>query len=149
VREIARILWEKTTDAEVASRLVQEMAADCEAVATELSTRFCDMDAYLRLNVDRGMEDLVMNDWGDLGPIETHTSAYVERADISETIEASLRSLQGGTGSVTLGEISTYLNNLSEVLSTLHLLMDVRSTEDRQGRAGRAEYAKGVSGAYF
>jgi hypothetical protein len=41
------------TDTEGVSRSVQEMAADCEAVAKELSTRLCDMDAYLRLNVDK------------------------------------------------------------------------------------------------
>jgi hypothetical protein len=99
---------ERSTNTEGASRSVQEMAADCEAVANELSTRLCDMDAYLRLNVDRGMENLVMNEWEDLGPIETHTSAYIETAEVSESIETSLKSLQGCTGTVTLGEISPY-----------------------------------------
>jgi hypothetical protein len=99
---------ERTTDTESGSRPVQEMAADCEIVANELSTRLCDMDAYLRLDVDRGMENLVMNKWDDLGSISTHTNAYVETAEISEAIEASLRRLQEGTGTVTLGEISAY-----------------------------------------
>jgi hypothetical protein len=99
---------QRDSDTEGVDRTVQEMAVDCEAVAKELSTRLCDMEEYLRLNVDRGMGNLTMNDWDDLGPIETHTSAYVETAEISETIEASLRRLQGITGSVTLGEISAY-----------------------------------------
>ena len=99
---------EKVTNTEGVSRSVDEMAADCEAVAKELSTRLCDMEAYLRLDVERGMENLLLNEWNDLGAIETHTSAYVETAEISESIEASLRSLQGGTGTVTLGEISAY-----------------------------------------
>jgi hypothetical protein len=107
---------ERSTNPEGVSRSVHEMAADCEAVANELSTRLCDMDAYLRLNVERGMENVVMNKWDDLGPIETHTSAYVETAEVSETIEASLRRLQGVPGTITLGEISAYPYTHSEGL---------------------------------
>jgi hypothetical protein len=92
------------------NRLVQEMAADCEAVDKELSTRLCDMDAYLRLNVDRGMENLAMNEWDDLGSIVTHTGAYAETAVISEALEASLKRLQGGVGTISLGQISKYPN---------------------------------------
>jgi hypothetical protein len=99
---------EKNTNTQGVGRLVQEMAADCEAVAKELSARLCDMDAYLRLDVERGMENVLMNEWDDLGPIEVHTSAYVETAGISESLDASLLRLQGSTGTVTLGEISAY-----------------------------------------
>jgi hypothetical protein len=101
-------LVERNKNSEGVDRTVEEMAVDCEAVAKELSTRLCDMDAYLRLNVERGMENVPMNKWAELGPIETHTDAYVETADTSETIEVSLRRLQGNTGTVTLGEISAY-----------------------------------------
>jgi hypothetical protein len=110
----SRVYSVEGTNTEGVSESVQEMAADCEAVANELSTRLCDMEAYLRLNVDRGMETVLMDKWDDLGPIETHTSAYVETAEISGSIEASLRRLQGGTGSITLGEISSYPYTLSE-----------------------------------
>ncbi|KIM30321.1 hypothetical protein M408DRAFT_324460 [Serendipita vermifera MAFF 305830] len=41
-----------------ANRLLKEIAADCEMVANELSTRLFNIDAYLRLNVNRGMETL-------------------------------------------------------------------------------------------
>ena len=128
---------EMDTDTEGATRWVQEMEADCEAVAKELSTRLCNMDEYLRLNVERGMERQLMSEWDDLGPIETHTSAYVEMADISETIEASLRRLQGSTGTVTLGEISAYPYTSLELLYKAYSLMAIRPTEDRQGRAGQ------------
>jgi hypothetical protein len=116
---------------------VEEMAVDCEAVEKELGTRLCDMDAYLRLNVDRGMENLVMGKWDDLGPIATHTGAYVAMTEISDTIEDSLRRLQGGTGSVALGEISAYLWTPS-ALYKVHLLKSARSSEDSQGRAREA-----------
>jgi hypothetical protein len=99
---------ERNTNTGGTSQSIQEMAADCDAVAKEISTRLCGMDAYLRLNVDRGMENLLMSEWAELGPIETHTNAYVEMAEISENIEASLHRLQGSAGTITLGEISTY-----------------------------------------
>jgi hypothetical protein len=129
---------EKNTNIEGVSQSVQEMAADCETVANELSTRLCDMDAYLRLSVDRGMENLLITQWDDLGPIETHTSAYVETAEISETIEASLRRLQGVTGTVTLGEISAWSYTRSDILYKVYLLMAARSPKGHQRRAGQS-----------
>ena len=132
---------EKIANTEGVSRSVDEMAADCEAVARELLTRLCDMEAYLRLDVERGMENLMLNGWHDLGAIETHTSAYVGRAEISETMEASLRRLQGGSGSVTLGEISAYRYSRSVALSKVRLLMDVRSSKERQRRARQSRQA--------
>jgi hypothetical protein len=119
---------EGDTEIECASLSAQEMATDCEIVAKELSIRLCNMDAYLRLDVERGMDNLVMHGWDDLGPILTHTSAYIETARISETIEASLRRLQGGTGAVELGEISAYSYTRLDAISELRLLMSARST---------------------
>jgi hypothetical protein len=140
---------EGNSDTEGVSWAVQEMAVDCEAVAKELSSRLCDMDEYVRLNVDRGMGHLLKNEWDDLGPIETHTSAYVETAEISETIEASLGRLQGGTGTVTLGEISAYFYTRSQFLGNFRLLTGVRSSEGRQRCAEQAGQTKGGPGAYF
>jgi hypothetical protein len=138
---------EKNSNIEAVSRSIEEMGADCEAVAKDLSARLCDMDAYLRFNVDRGMDKVLMNKWDDLGPVETHTSAYVETAEISETIEASLRHLEGSTGTVNLGEISAYRATLSAPPSNFHfLIMHIRSSEGSQGRAGQAE---GRAGAYL
>jgi hypothetical protein len=106
---------EKNMGTESISRPAQEVVVDCETVANELSTRLCEIDAYLRLDVERGMENLVMSQWDNLGPIETHTSAYVGTAEISETLDASLRHLQGGTGTIKLGEISAYPYIASEL----------------------------------
>jgi hypothetical protein len=117
------------------------MARDCEAVDKELSTRLCGMDEYLRLNVERGMEYMAMNEWDDLGAIETHTSAYVECPAISDALDASLKRLQGGTGTTTLGQISKYLHISSARLSTFCLPMapdhprtakDVRDQREKQ-----------------
>jgi hypothetical protein len=134
---------EISTATKGASDLVQEMAADCETVAKELSTRLGDMEAYLRLNVDRGMENLIVNEWDDLGPIETHTSAYAETAIISEALDASLMRLKESTGTVTLGQISAYAYTNLELVSKFHLLMILSSSTHRQGSAGQARKAEG------
>ncbi|KIM27411.1 hypothetical protein M408DRAFT_71387, partial [Serendipita vermifera MAFF 305830] len=87
-------------------QLTKDMASDCELVARELSTRLFGVRAYIRLNVDRGMETVKMNDWTGLGTIGSHTSAYLESTDIDEAIEASVERIQERVGSATLGQIS-------------------------------------------
>jgi hypothetical protein len=117
------------------------MAADCEGVHAELSTRFYYMDAYLRLNVDRGMENLAMDVLDKLGDIGSYTYAYSETAAVSEALEASLKRLQGGTGTMTLDQMSKSPLTKSDVVPNFHLLMVIRSSGHRQERAGQARTA--------
>ncbi|KIM20673.1 hypothetical protein M408DRAFT_81613, partial [Serendipita vermifera MAFF 305830] len=88
------------------NQVLEALALDCEGVAAELSTRLSGVEAYLRLNVDRGMESASMHDWDDLGSIETHTSSYMDGPTIQGSVEASLQRLHGRVGVVTLREIS-------------------------------------------
>jgi hypothetical protein len=78
-------------------------------VAKELSTRLFSMCAYLRMNVERGMEHVTMDDWTGLGAIESHTRAYLETAAVADALNASLSRLRGRIGTVTLGMISMYM----------------------------------------
>ncbi|KIM28992.1 hypothetical protein M408DRAFT_329034 [Serendipita vermifera MAFF 305830] len=87
-------------------RMLKEMTADCEAVANELSTRLLNIDAYIRLNVNRGMEMVRMEGWNDLGAVETHTASYLTIAFVSESIDTSLRYLQNRAGTITLSQIN-------------------------------------------
>ena len=98
---------DQSATADAVNRLVKDMASDCGIVARELSTRLHNVQAYLRLNVDRGMENVKMYDWTCLGAIESHTNAYVEITTITEAIESSMGHLQNRIGSATLGQIST------------------------------------------
>jgi hypothetical protein len=90
------------------NRLVNKLAADCETVAQELHARLYNVPAYLRLNVDRGMENVVMEDWSGLGDIASHTGAYVAVASVSESLDTSLRGLRERVGSITLGQLSMH-----------------------------------------
>ena len=88
------------------TRLLTEMAADCEMVAQELSVRLFNVDAYLRLKVETGMDNIHVDNWLELGDIEAHTRIYFENAAVSDAIDTSLRRLQEKVGSITLGQIS-------------------------------------------
>ena len=102
---------ESSMEDEGVYRLVKEIATDCEMVAQELSTRLYTIDAYLRLNVDRGMELVSMTDWNELGLIETHTAAYIATATVTRALDTSVRHLKERTGALTLAQISTYLTS--------------------------------------
>lgn len=88
------------------SRILKILTTDCEGVAQELHTRLYNIQAYRRLNVDRGMEGIIMDDWTKLGAIESHTEAYIAAASVSESMDISLCHLRERIGNVTLGQIS-------------------------------------------
>jgi hypothetical protein len=83
--------------------------ADCQVVARELSTRLFNVDAYLRLNVDKGIEIVSLDDWSMLGGIETHTGIYTESTAVTQSLDASWHRVRRDAGTVTLGQLSVYL----------------------------------------
>jgi hypothetical protein len=94
------------TDGVGASRLLKEIPTDCQMVATELAARLYDVNAYLRLSVDKGIENIEMDQWGVVGEIEMQTACYVESQTITHALEASLKCLSQRSGTVTLGHLS-------------------------------------------
>jgi predicted acylesterase/phospholipase RssA len=102
------ISMDSSADEESVHSLLKEIATDCEMVAQELSTRLYTVDAYLRLNVDRGMELVTMTDWNELGSIESHAAAYIVTAIVTGALDSSIRHLQERTGALTLEQISTF-----------------------------------------
>ncbi|KIM22799.1 hypothetical protein M408DRAFT_78481, partial [Serendipita vermifera MAFF 305830] len=105
---LPRVLSVNSSDMMEVNRLLKDITADCETVAEELSTRLFNIDAYLRLNVNRGMELLEMKEWNSLGAVGSHTTTYLATTVVSESIDSSLRRLQTRIGSVTLGQLSRY-----------------------------------------
>jgi hypothetical protein len=78
---------------------------DCERTAIEISEQLSEVDAYLRLNVDKGLGDLKVSDWHRLGAIETHTNVYIQSSPISDTIDKALSLLQTTSGNFTLRDL--------------------------------------------
>ena len=92
-----------------AGRLLKEIPNECERLAKELATRLYDVDAYLRLSVEKGIGNIEMDQWGMLGDIEMHTACYIETQAIAQVIEVSLKRLRRRPGTVTLGHLSMWL----------------------------------------
>jgi hypothetical protein len=72
------------------NELLNAIVIDCERMARELATRLFNVDVYLRLNVDQGMENTKMSDWEGLGIIEGHTQTYLTVPAVTKAIDSSL-----------------------------------------------------------
>jgi hypothetical protein len=103
------------------------MVLESEKVSGELSAQLSCVKAYLRLNVDQGMENVKMTDWheSELGSIMTHTDAYLDAPVIKSHINTSSKLLQERTGSISLGQLSMF--RASENICTASLLSTDRA----------------------
>jgi len=82
---------------------------DCERTANEMSQHLSEVDAYLRLDVDKGLDNLKSSDWHRLGAIESHTNVYTQSSPISNKIDKALGLLGSTSGNFTLGDLgATY-----------------------------------------
>ncbi|PVF95715.1 hypothetical protein CPB86DRAFT_787723, partial [Serendipita vermifera] len=86
--------------------VLSRMALDCETVAQSLADQLLEVDAYVWLNVDQGLEDLKVDDWSDLGTIETHTTAYLDDTFVNKVVSAGSQKLVNRVGALTLGQLS-------------------------------------------
>ena len=109
--------------------LVSRMSFQSETVARELESSMANIAAYLRLNFECGVEESLIQDWSHLGTIEARTAAYLSQEPINRAIDASLSSLQSRTGSVTIGQLSTYVSvNGYAIYQVLRTPVDKSST---------------------
>ncbi|KIM28618.1 hypothetical protein M408DRAFT_69473, partial [Serendipita vermifera MAFF 305830] len=97
---------EKLVTVEKVGQLLTSMMADCEMVARELSARLYHIEAFLRLNVEVGMEDIQIDDWCTLGHIDSQTRAYIDTATVAEALELCVKHILYKIGNVTLGQLS-------------------------------------------
>jgi hypothetical protein len=97
------------------NELLKGIVSDCERMARELAMQLFNVDAYLRLNVDRGMENTKMSDWEGLGIIEGRTESYLAVAAVTKAINSSLQRLQDRVGSITLGQLSAFALTIPNV----------------------------------
>ncbi|KIM22352.1 hypothetical protein M408DRAFT_79164, partial [Serendipita vermifera MAFF 305830] len=103
---LPRVFSIKSSERMDVDRILRDITTDCETVANDLASRLSSIDAYLRLNVIRGMESFSMKEWDQLGNIETHTDNYLAMGNVSDSLDSSLRRLQARVGSVTLSQLS-------------------------------------------
>jgi hypothetical protein len=130
----ALVAFDGTTPA--SNELLNGIVVDCEKVARELATELFNVAAYLRLNVDRGMENVEMSDWEGLGAIEVHTETYLQGPAVTEAIDSSLQRLQDRVGSIALGQLSTFASFISTpyLRFVRRIQCDQDAGEERAGR---------------
>ncbi|KIM30293.1 hypothetical protein M408DRAFT_296513 [Serendipita vermifera MAFF 305830] len=90
--------------------LLTQIMLGCEKVAKELSLQLSEFPAYIRLNVNKGVEFLEISDWDKLGDIEAHTEVYLQLPKISDGVNDASRALRQRIGSTSLGKLSKHLN---------------------------------------
>ncbi|KAH0551461.1 hypothetical protein GP486_007324, partial [Trichoglossum hirsutum] len=68
--------------------VLKKMATDSEATAADMSQRYKHYPGvYYRLNVERGLENVSLEEWEKLGEVKTHTLEYLNQDDISQNID--------------------------------------------------------------
>lgn len=74
-------------------------------VERELSHQLGGAAAYLRLNVDKGLEAIETTQWSDVSAIISHTRVYLEMTIITSFIDEAVHRVLEATGSITLGQL--------------------------------------------
>jgi hypothetical protein len=85
------------------------MATDSEAEASVMKARYQNCPGlYYRLNVERGLEEVALEEWKKLGDIKTHTMAYLRRDDINTGVNVIVNALIGRSSQTfRLGQLGT------------------------------------------
>jgi hypothetical protein len=80
--DLIKVLASMATDTEDEEKLARDRYKSCPGL-------------YHRLNVERGLEEVSLEEWKKLGEIKTHTRAYLRGYDASNDIDAIVKALVG------------------------------------------------------
>ncbi|KFX92080.1 hypothetical protein O988_07432 [Pseudogymnoascus sp. VKM F-3808] len=106
--------------------VLKKMATDSEAEASRMKDRFRNCPGlYHRLNVERGLETVSLQEWEKLGEVKTHTEAYLNTDAAGEDIGVIVDALVGKPSQAfPLGQldgaVATPVNTLSYFLYPSH-----------------------------
>ncbi|KAH8784081.1 FabD/lysophospholipase-like protein [Hyaloscypha sp. PMI_1271] len=77
-------------------QVLADMATDTEAEASAMEARFQNCPGlYHRLNVERGLEEVSLEEWKKLGDVKQHTMAYLSDNAVSRRIDVIVDALVG------------------------------------------------------
>jgi len=76
--------------------VLKRIATDTEVIAREMENRYhsCS-DLYHRLNVDRGLDEVSLEEWKKLGEVRTQTERYIRQDQVDRNIDAVVKALVG------------------------------------------------------
>jgi hypothetical protein len=86
--------------------LFMKLIVSGEIVEKEISYQLYDIGAYMRLNVDRGVDEIRFHDWDLLGRIKSYTSSYLESELVTRLINRSVIALKEREGVMSLYQLS-------------------------------------------
>jgi hypothetical protein len=89
--------------------VLANMATDSETEAAAMKARFRNCPGlYHRLNVERGLEEVSLEEWEKLGEVKSHTMAYLSDDAVSRGIDVIVDALVGKSLQVfPLGQLGT------------------------------------------
>jgi predicted acylesterase/phospholipase RssA len=77
-------------------KVLASMATDSETEASTMKARFQNCSGlYHRLNVERGLEEVSLEEWEKLGEVKSHTMAYLSDSTVSQGIDVIVDALVG------------------------------------------------------
>jgi hypothetical protein len=77
-------------------KVLVSMATDSEAEASRMKARYQNCPGlYHRLNVERGLEEISLEEWKMLGDVKTHTMEYLRQNDINTDVDVIVDALMG------------------------------------------------------
>ncbi|PVF95039.1 hypothetical protein CPB86DRAFT_739370 [Serendipita vermifera] len=111
--------------------LVQYMATDCERVARDMANQMIQVDAYIRLNVNRGLEQLRFDDWSCISSIGGCIKSYLEAASVTRAVDAASEKITKRIGSITVGQLtrSTRIKHMAKPVPSVSPYYVVRRDE--------------------
>lgn len=101
-------LFQRVIPSELIKVLVN-MATDSEAEASAMKSRYQNCPGlYHRLNVERGLEEVSLEEWEKLGEVNAHTMAYLGDDTVSREIDMIVNALVGKSlKTFPLGQLGT------------------------------------------
>ncbi|KAJ7895905.1 hypothetical protein B0H14DRAFT_542649 [Mycena olivaceomarginata] len=105
-------------------KAIQEIAADCEKEHQTFAHRFNGTaNLYFRFNVERGMQNIQLNQWERLGDVAANTRQYIQSQPVINQLADAVTSLLGKIGKVSASSLApvpiTFEMDQSQVVPTL------------------------------
>ncbi|TVY90325.1 Kinesin light chain, partial [Lachnellula willkommii] len=93
-----------------------KLATSAEGDASKMDVRYHNYPGvYYRLNVDRGLDTVSLEEWEKLHEVKTHTMSYLEDRDISQRIDDIVDSLLGNPAqTIPLGQLGGTVQLLAQ-----------------------------------
>ena len=87
--------------------VLKEMVTDCEVVGKEVSRFFTSTSGvYFSFNVNKGLEDIKLEDAKELGSMKTKTIRYLEQDETARSVAEAVSVLCNPTAKISLSALS-------------------------------------------